>query len=103
MGEVAALFSKPLAWLLSLLTGLIAYVWHDNKNKVKENTEKVEGLKDKLADDYYSKDQVDERIAFAIEPVRDAMVANTDAIKELTKAVNTLHTDMAVQKAKDDS
>ena len=98
MSIETAFLTKPVYWLLGVVFTLLGIVWKDNKAKVKENTDNVNELREDLLKEYYSKKETDERIAFAINPVRDAMIANTEAVKELTGSIRQMHTDLEVLK-----
>ena len=93
--NVDPISTKTVLWtiggFLGMLKGLVMYIWWENKDKQKEHAKAIKDIKDNLAVNYYDKEKVD----FIINPLSKSIDANTEATKELNKAITTLSVSLA--------
>lgn len=91
--------------LVTALFGLISWAWVDNSSKVKGNNNKLDRLNDHLHQNYYTKTEHDKNMKLMIEPLKNALDQNTEAVKGLTAATGSLERTVAVleERSRNDS
>ena len=88
--------TKPMHFLFTLILGLVAYIWKDYKKAIETNQKKLDSLEDKIEAHHYTKDEVNERIGFAVNPIHDSMSNMAEALAENSRVLST-HTEKVMQ------
>ena len=69
--------------LWTLLVGIVGYSWKRSDKKLDSHDEAVKKLNVHLAENFYTKPEVEQYIRLTQEPLRLALVHNTDATNRL--------------------
>ena len=69
--------------LWTLLVALVAYVWKKSDQKLDHNDTAIRDLNVHIAENFYTKPEVEQYIRMSQEPLRVALVHNTDATNRL--------------------
>lgn len=117
-------FTRPVMWFLGVILALVGYIWRRLEGQVNSNrdhtkevkaelSDKIKILEDKLSERYYKKEEVRERIGFAVEPIHSTMASIADSLqrvadsyendlKGIQKSLLDVHKDLAAMKARMD-